>query len=76
MQAEYRFPLVWRLRGVAFGGVGEVAARPTALASRTLRAAAGGGVRLRLTDDGVHLRADVASRGGEPDLYLIVLEAF
>jgi outer membrane protein assembly factor BamA len=76
MQAEYRFLIAWRLRGVAFAGVGDVAPSPTALGLRTLRAAAGGGLRFRLTDDGVHLRADLASRGGKPDLYLIVLEAF
>ena len=76
IQAEYRFPIVWRLRGVAFAGVGDVAPGPAEFGLRTLRAAAGFGLRLRLTDDGVHLRADVASRGGEPDLYLIVLEAF
>jgi outer membrane protein assembly factor BamA len=76
LQAEYRFPIAWRLRGVAFAGVGDVASAPTSLALRTARAAAGCGLRFRLTDDGVHLRADVASNGGSPDLYLIVLEAF
>lgn len=76
VQAEYRFPIVWRLRGVAFGGAGDVAPAATALSLRTLRPAAGLGLRVRLTDDGVHLRADLASRGGEPELYLIVLEAF
>lgn len=76
LQAEYRFPIAWRLRGVAFGGVGDVAPSPTAFALRTVRAAGGGGLRMRLTDDGVHLRLDLASRGGEPELYMIVLEAF
>ncbi len=76
MQAEYRFPIVWRLRGAAFAGAGGVASAPAEVRLSTLRPAAGAGLRVRLTEDGVHLRADLASRGGDPELYLIVLEAF
>jgi hypothetical protein len=75
-QLEYRFPVVWRLRGVLFGGIGDVAPRLGALGLASVRAAGGGGLRFRLTDDGVHLRLDVATAGREPDLYMIVLEAF
>ncbi len=75
-QAELRFPIVWRLRGTVFAGTGGVAPGPSAVSLRTLRPAGGVGLRVRLTDDGVHLRADLASRGGGPELYLIVLEAF
>jgi hypothetical protein len=76
LQTEYRFPITWRLRGAAFAGAGSVAPTPTAVDASTLRPAAGAGLRLRLTDDGVHLRADVASNGRDSKLYLIVLEAF
>jgi hypothetical protein len=76
IQVEYRFPIVWRLRGVAFGGVGDVAPSMGSFGIATARAAGGAGLRFRLTDDGVHLRLDAASTGGEPDLYMIVLEAF
>ncbi len=76
VQAEFRFPIAWRIRGVAFAGAGGVAPEPSAVSLRTLRPAGGAGLRVRLTEDGVHLRADLATRGGDPELYLIVLEAF
>jgi hypothetical protein len=76
IQVEYRFPIFKRLRGVAFGGLGDVAPAVGAFGLVTVRAAGGAGLRFRLTDDGVHLRLDAASTGGAPDFYMIVLEAF
>ena len=76
VQAEWRFPIVGRLRGVLFGGAGDVAPTLAGFSLSTVRGAVGTGLRFRLTDDGVHLRVDVATRGGEPDLYMLVLEAF
>jgi len=76
LQAEWRFPIVGRLRGVLFGGAGEVAPTPGGVNCSSLRAAAGAGLRLRLTGDGVYARVDLATAGGAPDVYLTVLEAF
>ncbi len=76
LQAEWRFPIVGRLRGDLFGGVGDVAPTLTGFDVTTVKGAVGGGLRFRLTDDGVHLRLDVATRGDDVDLYMIVLEAF
>lgn len=78
LQGEYRLP-VWRRFGVvAFASAGQVAARPGDFAVDRFRAAVGGGLRFRVSPDGLNLRVDVAQgltvqSGG---FYLGVQEVF
>jgi len=75
-QAEYRFPLFWRLKGVAFASVGEVGPRWGSPLVEDVEAAAGLGGRFRFTDDGVHGRLDLAYSPTGLKLYLSLGEAF
>jgi hypothetical protein len=75
-QVEYRVPLFWRFKATAFASVGEVGPRVGAALVRDVEAAVGLGGRLRLTDDGVHGRVDVAYSRTGPELYLSLGEAF
>ena len=75
-QTEYRYPLFWRLKGVAFASVGEVGPRWGAALVEDVEAAAGLGGRFRFTDDGVHGRLDLAYSPTGLELYLSLGEAF
>lgn len=76
VQAEYRVPLFWRLKGTVFASAGEVASRiGTALFER-VEAAAGIGGRFRLTEDGIHGRLDVAYGRTGFEIYMSLGEAF
>jgi len=76
VQAEYRFPIVWRLGGVAFASAGYVTQHLDHLRARDVRTAAGGGLRLAPFDDlPVNFRVDVAY-GNETSAYVSVGEAF
>jgi hypothetical protein len=75
-QVEYRAPLFWRFKATAFASVGEVGPRVGAALVDNVEAAVGIGGRLRLTDDGVHGRVDVAYSRTGPELYLSLGEAF
>ncbi|MFB6247875.1 MAG: BamA/TamA family outer membrane protein [Salinibacter sp.] len=75
-QAEYRFPLVWRLKGAAFASVGEVGPRLGAELAEDVEAAVGLGGRFRFTDDGVHGRLDLAYSPTGLELYISLGEAF
>ena len=59
-QAEYRIPLFWRFKATAFASVGEVGPRVGPELVEEVEVAVGIGGRLRLTDDGVHGRLDLA----------------
>ena len=76
LQAEYRRPLVWRLKGTVFGSVGEVGPRLGPDVFEGLEAAAGVGGRFRFTEDGVHGRLDVAYSRTGIELYISLGEAF
>ena len=75
-QAEYRMPLFWRFKATVFASVGEVGPRVGPELVEHVEAAIGIGGRLRLTDDGVHGRLDLAwsPTGIEP--YVSLGEAF
>ena len=75
-QAEYRFPLFWRFKATAFAAVGEVGPRIGPVLVRDVEAAVGVGGRLRLNDDGVHGRVDLAYSPTGIELYLSLGEAF
>ena len=78
LQGEYRFPLVWRLGGVAFTSVGKVGPDiPTLFSFTDLRMAAGAGFRFLMDPQNhVNFRIDVAYNGKEAAFYFNVLEAF
>jgi hypothetical protein len=76
VQAEYRFPLFWRLKGTAFVTAGEVGPRVGADLVDEPEAAVGLGGRFQFTEDGVHGRLDVAYGRTGPELYISLGEAF
>ncbi|MFB6279522.1 MAG: BamA/TamA family outer membrane protein [Salinibacter sp.] len=76
LQAEYRLPLFWRLKGTVFASVGEVGPRVGADLFDEVEAAVGAGGRFRLTEDGVHGRLDVAYSRTGVELYISLGEAF
>lgn len=75
-QAEYRMPLFWRFKATAFAALGEVGPRIGPTLARDVEAAVGVGGRLRLTDDGVHGRVDLAYSPTGIEFYLSLGEAF
>ncbi len=75
-QAELRLPLTSRLYGALFGAFGDVGPDLGALSARTLKVAGGGGVRVRLTEEGANLRVDLAGSDAGPEVYVLLLEAF
>lgn len=76
VQGAYRVNLPWRFKGALFANVGQVAPRLNALGPQAARAAVGAGLRVRLTDDGVHGRLDYAVGADGGALYITLLEAF
>jgi hypothetical protein len=78
LQGEYRFPLIWRFGGVAFGSIGKVGPDiPTLFSFSDLRAAAGLGFRFLMdAENHVNFRFDVAYNGKEAAFYFNVLESF
>jgi hypothetical protein len=75
-QAELRVPLAERLYATAFGAFGDVGPDLAALRADDLKVAGGGGVRVRLTDEGANLRLDVAASEAGAEVYVLLLEAF
>jgi hypothetical protein len=76
-QAEWRFPLFWRFKGVVFGGGGSVFGAP----GESLRLRPNGGAGLRFEFDRkqrLHLRVDygIGAGRGNSGLYVTVGEAF
>lgn len=77
MQAEYRRHLFWRIGGVAFAGVGEVADSFYDMNTRDLLPAGGVGLRFKASKEyNVNVRIDVAKGKGSEGLYVSVGEAF
>ena len=75
-QAEWRFPLFWRLSGVAFGSVGQVA-NEVELSRGYLQYAGGAGLRVLFNDkENINLRVDYAIGKQTSGFYLTVAEAF
>jgi outer membrane protein assembly factor BamA len=75
-QAEVRVPLFWRFGATAFAGAGEVGPQIGTDLFNEMQLAAGLGGRLRLNDEGVHGRVDLAYGANGLELYLSLLEAF
>jgi outer membrane protein assembly factor BamA len=79
LQSEFRFPIWKRIRGVAFGSVGEVASGWDTLNTGDLRYSWGGGLRVRLNEQQNHIRVDFGctdDREKATGLYLSLVEAF
>ena len=79
-QAEYRFPLFWRLGAVGFAGIGNVGSRLNELNFQELKYSYGGGLRLALNKkERLNLRVDYGWGVGESrshGLYFQLGEAF
>ena len=75
-QAEYRFPVLWRVGGAAFAAVGGVGHSISDFSTDHIRASIGGGLRFRLNESGVTARIDYAVGADGGALYLTLLEAF
>ncbi len=76
VQTEYRVPLFWRFKATAFASVGEVGPRIGPELVENVEVAVGIGGRLRLTDDGVHGRLDIAWSPTGIGPYVSLGEAF
>jgi outer membrane protein assembly factor BamA len=76
-QVEYRFPLLWRFGGVAFGGAGRVAHRVDEFDLEGWHWAAGGGLRFAVNpNERINLRFDAGATAEGPNVYLAIGEAF
>jgi outer membrane protein assembly factor BamA len=78
-QVEYRLPLFWRLGGVAFGGLGQVAGRLDELRPEldAMKYSVGGGLRFIFDrKERIHIRGDVAKSTDQTGVYISLLEAF
>lgn len=76
-QAEYRFPIVWRLGGALFGGVAQVAPAMAEMNFEGVKTAGGIGLRFRvLPKEHVNLRADFGFSPEGTQFYLSIGEAY
>lgn len=75
-QAEYRFPLFWRFKATTFAALGDVGSRVASNLATNVKVTIGIGGRLRLTDDGVHGRLDIAYSPAGIEPYISLGEAF
>jgi len=76
VQAEWRFPLFWRLGGVAFGSLGQVSDEIT-FNQNDIRGAAGAGLRILFNDkENINLRIDYAMGKNTSGFYFTIAEAF
>jgi len=77
-QVEYRFmPLFWRIGGVLFAGLGEVAERWRDFSIDGLKWAVGAGLRYALSvEERIYIRVDVGVGPDTWGLYVNVREAF
>jgi hypothetical protein len=76
-QAEYRFPLVWRLGGVLFGGAAQVAPTLAEIDLDSVKVAGGAGLRVRVIDrQHINVRADFGVSPADTGLYIQITEAY
>lgn len=76
-QAEYRFPLFWRLGGVAFAGIGDVFDKPKDVNFSTIKYSVGTGLRYAIRpDQKLNSRLDVGYGKEGFNIYLMIGEAF
>lgn len=75
-QTELRVPVAGRLSLTAFGALGDVAPGFSDFELGSTKAAGGLGARWRVSDQGAHVRVDVAASRDGLSLYVLLLEAF
>ncbi|HEY3295624.1 MAG TPA: BamA/TamA family outer membrane protein [bacterium] len=76
-QIEYRFPLIWQIRGGLFAGAGDVADKVSHFSRPNFKHSLGGGLRwVILPKDKVCLRLDKAWGQRSDAFYLSLNEAF
>ena len=76
-QAEYRFPIIWRFGGVAFGGIGGVSHSLRTFNATAPKWAVGAGLRLQLNEaERLNVRADVGAGHDTFGFYVNVGEVF
>lgn len=75
-QSEYRMPVSRKFTLIFFGGLGNVYNKLDDLEFDKTRYGIGAGLRYRLSDTGINLRADIGYSDKDINFYLGVLEAF
>ena len=76
-QAEYRFPLWWRIGGAAFAGMGDVAPDLGSFTFSSLKPSYGLGLRFMINkEEKVNIRLDYAWGKETSGFYLEITEAF
>ncbi|MCP2043803.1 BamA/TamA family outer membrane protein [Pontibacter sp. HSC-36F09] len=76
-QAEYRFPLFWRLGGAAFAGIGDVFDKPKDISFSTVKYSVGTGLRYAIRpDQKLNSRLDIGYGREGFNIYLMIGEAF
>lgn len=78
LQAEYRFPIFWRIGGTAFGGAGDVAPQLRAFDLQEFKPSYGLGLRFLIDrQENINLRFDYAiGKNGANGFYVSFGEAF
>ena len=76
LQAEARVTIWKRLSGVVFGGVGILGDHRRLFRANDPKAAYGAGLRIRINNDGLNIRADYGFGKQSTGLYLTLGEAF
>jgi outer membrane protein assembly factor BamA len=76
LQAEARVAVWKRLSAVVFGGVGVLGNSQRLFRANDPKTAYGGGLRLRINDDGLNIRVDYGIGKQSSGLYLTLGEAF
>lgn len=77
-QVEYRIPLWWRFKAVAFATVGDCYSWKDFMHSKSLKSSVGIGLRFRFNEAKSHFRFDVAKNNYEQRIsfYITAIEAF
>ena len=76
LQAEYRFPIYQRLKGVLFSGIGDVAEQIDEFRIENFKLTYGLGFRIKLTKNDINVRMDIGYYENEIKTYFAALEAF
>jgi len=76
LQTELRVNVWKRLSAVVFGGIGVLGNSQQLLRFDAPKAAGGAGLRVRINDDRLNIRADYGIGNGSTGLYLTIGEAF
>jgi outer membrane protein assembly factor BamA len=77
LQVEYRLPIIWKLGGVAFAGIGQVADRIEHFAAGRFRYTIGTGLRYLFDKkEKIQIRADIGFGRDTTGFYFSIYEAF